>query len=69
VGVEERFEPARKAHPALRVRPESLDDLAARLEAAGRKVLWDEALDGIRRFHCEDPWGNRIELLAATRPS
>jgi hypothetical protein len=64
VGVEEPFAPARKAHPALRVRPDALDELAARLEAAGANVLWDDALDDVRRFYSEDHWGNRIELLA-----
>ncbi len=64
VGVEEPFAPARKAHPALRVRPDALDALAARLEAAGARVLWDDALNDARRFYSEDPWGNRIELLA-----
>jgi catechol 2,3-dioxygenase-like lactoylglutathione lyase family enzyme len=65
VGVEEPFAPAQKAHPAFRVRPEALDALAARLEAAGAKVVWDDALDDARRFYSEDPWGNRIELLAS----
>jgi catechol 2,3-dioxygenase-like lactoylglutathione lyase family enzyme len=69
VGVEEPFTPARKAHPALRVRPEALDELAANLEAAGAKVLWDEALGEDRRFYSEDPWGNRIELLASRQSS
>lgn len=64
VGVEEAFAPARKAHPALRVQPQALDGLASRLKEAGAKVLWDDALDGVRRFYSEDPWGNRIELLA-----
>ena len=64
VGVEELFAPARKAHPALRVRPDALEALAGRLEAAGAPVVWDDALDGARRFYSEDPWGNRIELLA-----
>jgi catechol 2,3-dioxygenase-like lactoylglutathione lyase family enzyme len=64
VGVDEAFAPARKAHPALRVQPEALDRLADRLKAAGAQVLWDDALDGARRFYTEDPWGNRIELLA-----
>lgn len=64
VGVEEPFSPAEKAHPALRVRLEALDELAARLKAAGAKVLWDDALDDVRRFYSEDPWGNRIEFLA-----
>jgi len=30
-------------------------------------VRWDESLDATRRFYTEDPWGNRIELLAARR--
>jgi catechol 2,3-dioxygenase-like lactoylglutathione lyase family enzyme len=64
IGVEEPFAPAQKAHPALRVRPDALDGLAARLTAAGAKVLWDDALDDVRRFYSEDPWGNRIEFLA-----
>lgn len=64
VGVEEPFAPARKAHPALRVAPDRLDALAARLEAAGAMAVWDDALDGTRRFYSEDPWGNRIEFLA-----
>jgi catechol 2,3-dioxygenase-like lactoylglutathione lyase family enzyme len=64
VGVEERFAVARKAHPALRVDPDTLDALADRLDAAGVTVLWDDDLPGTRRFYAEDPWGNRIELLA-----
>jgi hypothetical protein len=63
--VEEPFSPADKAHPALRVRPEALEECAARLKAAGVEVLWDDALDDIRRFYSEDPWGNRMEFLAA----
>src|SRR3954467_11056338 len=65
VGVEEPFAPARKAHPALLVAPEALDSLAARLEAAGVPVAGDDAVPGVRRFHAQDPWGNRIELLSA----
>jgi catechol 2,3-dioxygenase-like lactoylglutathione lyase family enzyme len=65
VGVAEPFAPAHKAHPALRVAPEDLDALAARLSAAGARVDWDGSLPGERRFFSEDPWGNRIELLAA----
>ena len=64
IGVEEPFSPALKAHPALRVQAGELDVLADRLAAAGAKVAWDDALAGVRRFYSEDPWGNRIELLA-----
>ena len=65
VGVEEPFSPARKAHPALRVAPAELDALAGRLSDAGVDVLWDDSLPGERRFYVDDPWGNRIEFLAA----
>ena len=64
VGVQEPFSPARKAHPALRVRGGELDALALRLAEAGAEVIWDDELPGVRRFYSEDPWGNRIELMA-----
>ena len=65
VGVQAQFEPARKAHPALRVTAGALDPLAARLTDAGVEVSWDDAWGGVRRFYTQDPWGNRIELLEA----
>ena len=64
VGIEERFAPARKAHPALRVEPAELDALAARLAVAGAPVDWDERYPGVRRFYTADPFGNRVEILA-----
>lgn len=64
IGVQEPFSPALKAHPALGVASEQLDALAARLSAAGANVVWDQSLDGKRRFYTQDPWGNRIELLS-----
>jgi catechol 2,3-dioxygenase-like lactoylglutathione lyase family enzyme len=65
VGVEPGFSPARKAHPALRVAPGSLDELALRLTGAGVEVRWDETLEGVSRFYSDDPWGNRLEFLAS----
>jgi hypothetical protein len=62
--VTAQFSPARKAHPALRVAPGEIDALAGRLAAAGADVLWDDTLPDLRRFFSEDPWGNRIELVA-----
>jgi ribosomal protein S18 acetylase RimI-like enzyme len=60
VGIEEPFTPARKAHPALAVpRASDLRALAVDLEAAGHAVSWDGP-----RFYVEDPFGNRLELLA-----
>jgi catechol 2,3-dioxygenase-like lactoylglutathione lyase family enzyme len=65
IGIDEAFEPARKAHPAIRMTDRaSLDALADRLAAAGFPVIWDDTLADARRFYTEDPWGNRIELLA-----
>jgi catechol 2,3-dioxygenase-like lactoylglutathione lyase family enzyme len=63
LGVDPDFRPARKAHPAFRVA--GLDRLAERLAAAGRPVRWDVPFDGRRRFHTDDPVGNRLELIEA----
>ena len=60
VGVEEDFRPARKAHPAFVV--DDLDALAARIG----HVVWDDAIPGVRRFYAADPWGNRLEFVAAS---
>jgi catechol 2,3-dioxygenase-like lactoylglutathione lyase family enzyme len=64
VSGEEEFIPARRAHPALRVG--DLDALAARLAAAGCAVEWDDRWPGVRRFYTSDPFGNRLEVLAAS---
>lgn len=62
LGVERGdFVPARKAHPALLVY--GLDALRDRLVAAGYRIDEDVQLEGYRRFHVRDPFGNRIELL------
>ena len=49
-------------HPALVV--EDLDGLIATLVAAGYEWKPAEELDGVRRGHTKDPFGNRIELVA-----
>ncbi|GAA4631027.1 VOC family protein [Actinoallomurus vinaceus] len=61
IGVEVGFRPARKAHPGILVR--DLEALAARLRAAGHRVVRDCLLPGYRRFYVEDPVGNRLEFL------
>jgi len=66
LGVEEPFAPARKAHPALVWH--DLDELAARLEAAGHACAWSDELPGYRRFHTHDPHGNRLEFVAPVQP-
>lgn len=66
VGVDDPFIPAKKAHPALLVADvETLEQLAARIQAAGYDVNWDErtTFTGFERFHCRDGFGNRIEIM------
>src|SRR5690349_8321650 len=65
VGVEADFAPARKAHPALRVGAGTLEALAERLAQAGYEVRWDDARADRGRVFVDDPWGNRLELVAA----
>ena len=67
IGVVDDFAPALKAHPALRAGSAAeLESLAARLEAAGHAVAWADPAEipGTQRFFVDDPWGNRLELLA-----
>ncbi len=63
LGVEADFRPAGRAHIALVV-----DDLAASraaLAAAGSPVIEDDADLPVDRCYTRDPFGNRIELVAA----
>jgi catechol 2,3-dioxygenase-like lactoylglutathione lyase family enzyme len=62
LGVDADFSPARKAHPALVVT--GIDDLAARLAAAGVTPRWEEDRPDMRHCYVDDPFGNRIELIA-----
>jgi diguanylate cyclase (GGDEF)-like protein/PAS domain S-box-containing protein len=61
LGVEEPFRPARKAHPAVLV--DEIDVVAGRIEDAGGEVRWNDQIPGVRRFHADDPFGNRVELV------
>nr|WP_222431985.1 VOC family protein [Leekyejoonella antrihumi] len=63
LGVEEGFAPAKKAHPCLLVA--DVDAVAAAVSAAGGAVRWDDSIEGVRRFHTDDPVGNRVELRQA----
>jgi catechol 2,3-dioxygenase-like lactoylglutathione lyase family enzyme len=62
LGVEDDFRPAKKAHPALLVR--GFDELLERLHAAGIAPRMSDEVPGVRRCHVDDPFGNRIELIA-----
>jgi catechol 2,3-dioxygenase-like lactoylglutathione lyase family enzyme len=64
LGVEADFRPARKAHPALRVR--NLSDLAAHLQSAGVAVRPNLDQPDGASCYVDDPFGNRIELIDAT---
>jgi catechol 2,3-dioxygenase-like lactoylglutathione lyase family enzyme len=63
LGVEEGFRAARKAHPAFVV--DDLDALRAVLDEVGVETRDDAPLEGFRRFHAWDPFGNRLEFLEA----
>ncbi|MDQ2758109.1 MAG: glyoxalase [Actinomycetota bacterium] len=62
-GVEDDFRPARKAHPGIAVT--EVAALAEAVEANGGQVRWDDSIPGLRRFHTDDPVGNRLEFLQA----
>jgi catechol 2,3-dioxygenase-like lactoylglutathione lyase family enzyme len=62
LGVEADFRPARKAHPAFNV--SDLDALIAKVKGAGYETDTSQPpLDGYKRAHVFDPFGNRIELM------
>lgn len=62
LGVESDFRPARKAHPAFLV--EALDTLLVKVQKGGYDVDTSQPpLDGYKRAHIFDPFGNRIELM------
>jgi catechol 2,3-dioxygenase-like lactoylglutathione lyase family enzyme len=62
LGIETDFRPARKAHPALIV-----DDLKVFLQACQANGIETDTsqppLEGYKRAHVFDPFGNRIELM------
>jgi trans-aconitate 2-methyltransferase len=62
LGVDKEFRPALKAHVGLVV--DDLDAVAGRLDAAGCRVEFDDELAPRRRLFTDDPFGNRVELLA-----
>lgn len=63
LGVEEDFQPARKAHPAFRVG--DLETLARRVAESGCDLTWADPgeIPGRQRFFAADPFGNRLEFI------
>lgn len=65
LGVEPDFCPLKKAHPGLLV--DDLNTLIQHLQNAGYDVdATQPPLDGYKRVHILDPFGNRIELMEKT---
>jgi catechol 2,3-dioxygenase-like lactoylglutathione lyase family enzyme len=63
LGVEEDFRPARKAHVALVV--SDIHATCAALDAAGHPTRHSEEVHGKPQWYVDDPFGNRLELVAA----
>lgn len=61
VGVEESFNPSKKAHPGFITK--DLEGLRNALTNAGYLVKEDVPIAGRNRMFTEDPFGNRIEFL------
>ena len=61
VGVEDSFQPAKKAHPAFEV--DDIDAFAAHIRSKGLEIQVDDKLPGAKRFYVDDPFGNRLEFL------
>lgn len=62
LGVEENFQAAKKAHPAL----QCVDyyGVCKKLRRAGIFIQEDLSIPGVTRCHIADCFGNRIELIA-----
>jgi len=62
-GVENDFRPAKKAHPAFRC--QDYEACVSHLLKSEIAVTEVNDIPGVRRCHIHDPFGNRIELIAA----
>ncbi len=61
LGIANPFVPATKAHPGFVV--DNLETLRDRLAKGGYETRSETDLGEFRRFHVNDPFGNRIEFL------
>jgi len=64
IGAEQGFAPNKKAHPAFVV--EDFEDYCALLRERGVAVREEAQVAGRQRAGIEDPFGNRVELIAAS---
>ena len=63
LGADPEFQAAKKAHPALVVA--DFAAFAALLDSRGVQLEPDETVAGRQRARLFDPFGNRLELIAA----
>jgi catechol 2,3-dioxygenase-like lactoylglutathione lyase family enzyme len=63
LGADPAFQPARKAHPALVVA--DLNAFGSHLAHHGVALQPEETISGRQRATLADPFGNRVELVAA----
>ncbi len=63
LGADAAFQAARKAHPALLV--EGFDSFVAELARKGVEIKSEDTVGGRLRATIHDPFGNRVELIAA----
>lgn len=63
IGIQKNFQPATKAHPAIRVL--DMAALRGRLKQHNIQVIEDDAIVGLDRFYLADPFGNRLEFVEA----
>ncbi|SFI31215.1 MULTISPECIES: VOC family protein [unclassified Bacillus (in: firmicutes)] len=61
IGVEQKFSPAKKAHPAFYV--QHIEYFQEKLTQKGVAVIVDTARPDVTRFYVLDPFGNRIEFM------
>ncbi len=61
IGVEVSFSPAKKAHPAIRIK--NIHLLMKMLDEKNVAYQLDADLPGASRFYIHDPFGNRLEFL------
>lgn len=63
LGADPQFQAARKAHPALVT--SDFGALAAHLDSHGVAMSHEDTVNGRLRATIADPFGNRVELIAA----
>jgi catechol 2,3-dioxygenase-like lactoylglutathione lyase family enzyme len=63
IGIQKDFQPASKAHPAIRVL--DMAALRTRLKQNNIGIIEDDGIVGLDRFYLTDPFGNRIEFVEA----